>query len=313
MRDADRFLEEGRPRWAALDALLRGGISTGAEWEALSMGYRSVCADLSRARALELGEEPVRALDQLAARAHDRLYGGARRSPVDLVGYVLSGVPRQVRAHGQWVALSALLFYAPFVVCFCLGFADEALAERIVDGPTLQSMEAMYAEPPQDRGFADAAAMAGFYVANNVGIALRCFATGALGGLGSVFFLVTNGATIGTVFGHLAREGRGGNLMSFVAGHAAWELWAIVLAGAAGLRLGSALIDTGGATVRASLRAVAPALLHMVVGAAFMLLVAAAIEGFWSASPVPGGVKVVFGLSQVAVVAAWWAFGGRPR
>jgi len=43
--------------------------------------------------------------------------------------------------------------------------------------------------------------MASFYVYNNVGIAFRCFATGILFGLGSIFFLVYNGLCIGVVAG----------------------------------------------------------------------------------------------------------------
>lgn len=35
--------------------------------------------------------------------------------------------------------------------------------------------------------------MAGLYVYDNVGIALRCFALGIFGGLGSAFYLVQNG------------------------------------------------------------------------------------------------------------------------
>lgn len=313
MSDADRFVAAGRARWDALASLLDRGPRTGADWSELSRGYRTLCADLSKARGLALGEEVLRPLDALAARAHDRLYGARVRGGGDLLGYLFVEVPRQVRASGVWVALASVLFYAPFAACFAVGFASEDLATRIVDAPSLAQMEAMYAEPPSDRPAGEAAQMAGFYVYNNVGIALRCFATGALGGLGSVFFLVMNGATIGTVFGHLAREGKGGNLLSFVVGHAAWELSAIVLAGAAGLRLGWAMIDTRGLTVRASLAAVAPELAKLVAGAGFMLLVAAAIEGFWSASPVPEPIKVAFGLAQVVVVALWWLFGGRGR
>ena len=52
--------------------------------------------------------------------------------------------------------------------------------------------------------------MAGFYVWNNVGIAFRCFATGALFGLGSVFYLVYNGLVLGTIEGHLWARGMAG-------------------------------------------------------------------------------------------------------
>src|SRR5690606_34190487 len=71
------------------------------------------------------------------------------------------------------------------------------------------------------------------------------FGGGVLFGLGSVFFLVFNGLVIGTVAGHLTRIGYGETFWPFVSGHSAFELSAIVLAGAAGLRLGGALLAPG--------------------------------------------------------------------
>ena len=54
--------------------------------------------------------------------------------------------------------------------------------------------------------------MAGFYVYNNVGIALRCFALGIFGGLGSAFYLVQNGLSIGAILGYVASQGAGENI-----------------------------------------------------------------------------------------------------
>ena len=153
--------------------------------------------------------------------------------------------------------------------------------------------------------------MAGFYVQNNVGIAFRCFATGALAGLGSIFFLVYNGLIIGATFGYLGNVGLGGNLLEFTSGHSAWELTGICLSGAAGLRLGWAMIVTDGRTFVGSLRRAAPELYRLILGTAVLLLVAAAIEGFWSASPVPRPVKYGFGVVQWFIVGGWLYFGGR--
>jgi hypothetical protein len=90
-----------------------------------------------------------------------------------------------------------------------------------------------------------------------------------------------------------------------------WELTGIVVAGTAGLRLGWSLVDTGGMSRLASVRSAAPALYRMVAGAAAMLAVAAATEGFWSASPVPLPAKVAFGVVSGAIITAWLALGGR--
>ena len=153
--------------------------------------------------------------------------------------------------------------------------------------------------------------MASFYVYNNVGIAFRCFATGILFGLGSIFFLVYNGLVIGVVAGAVAAAGHGRNLFTFVIGHGAFELTAIVLSGAAGIAMGYALVAPGPRTRWGSLRAKAGDLFRMIMGAALMLLVAAFIEGFWSPSSILPQVK--WGVAGVlyALVLSYLVFAGR--
>lgn len=314
MMDRARFVAAGRPRWARLEVLLgKYTLADGASWSELSDLYRGVCADLSRARGLDDHDDVRVYLDDLAGRAHNRMYGTRRRVTVDVVRYVAQDVPAQVRASWRWVLLASALFYVPGILCMLGAYVSPEFAAQVLDEGTLSQMEEAYSVAPDDRPVGEAAMMAGFYVYNNVSIAFRCFATGVMGGLGSVFFLVYNGAVIGTVFGHLALVGNGWNLLGFVSGHSAWELTGIVVAGAGGLRMGWALIDTGGLTRTASLRRAGPELFRLVVAAALMLGVAAAIEGFWSASPVPVGAKYAFGVLQVVLVVAWLGLSGRGR
>src|SRR5262249_45524096 len=155
--------------------------------------------------------------------------------------------------------------------------ASGAFAAEVLPESMIEEMEEMYSKPSVRSG-GENVRMAGFYVNNNVGIAFRCFATGALFGLGSVVFLVYNGLLMGAVSGMLARTGQGMNLLTFCCGHSFFELTAIVISGAAGLRMGYALVSTGGRTRWGSLRRCADELVQLVSGAALMLLVAALIE-----------------------------------
>jgi uncharacterized membrane protein SpoIIM required for sporulation len=155
------------------------------------------------------------------------------------------------------------------------------------------------------------AAMTGFYVRNNVSIAFQCFATGILFALGSGYFLLFNGLVIGTVFGYVVHAGHGLNIATFVCGHSPFELTAIVIAGGAGIRMGTALIATRGRTRVGSLRSHAPDLVALVSGAAAMLVIAALIEAFWSPSSLPRTVKFVFAGSASLLVATFLALGGR--
>jgi uncharacterized membrane protein SpoIIM required for sporulation len=310
----DAFVAPRRERWDRLERLLHEGPATASEWSELAAGYRALCSDLSIARSAGMPSVVQDMLDDLAGRAHNRLYAVRPTGwGAALVRDALVGFPREVREQWRFFLLASVLFYGPFVVGSVWAAIDPSFAAAVLSEAMVEQMERMYGSDDLARGFGGDVTMAGFYVLNNVGIAFRCFATGALFGVGSIYCLVYNGLVIGTVAGHLGSVGLGGNLLSFVAGHAAWELTGVCVAGAAGLRLGWALVATGGATRAGSVRRASGAIYRLVVGAAFMLLVAAAIEGFWSASPLPFAARLVFGAVQIALVALWLTFGGRDR
>lgn len=309
--DRDAFVGQRQARWARLDRALKEPRRDAAAWSALAADYRAVCADLARGRAIGVPADVLEFLDNLAGRAHNTLYGTQRGGGLGLLRAVAVGFPQEVRAQAGFFWLATALFYGPFAVGALGSLADPAFAAAVLPESQLASMEQAYGDGDLSRGFGGDATMAGFYVMNNVGIAFRCFATGALAGLGSVFYLVYNGLMIGTVLGHLTSVGLGGNLLEFICGHSMWELTGVCTAGTAGLRLGWAMVVTDGRTVAGSLRAAGPSLYRLVLGTTVLLLVAAAIEGFWSAGPAPRPLKLVFAAVQVVIVVSWLWFGGR--
>jgi uncharacterized membrane protein SpoIIM required for sporulation len=311
-QDREAFSADRRLRWERLELLLAKQPENGEEWVELSGLYRAICADLARARTLQLPDDVVAYLDQLAARAHNAMYGARGVDRPGIVQLLAVEFPRELRRSAVFFAAASALFYGPFLLGMVASIVDPSYASGILPEDQLASMEKMYSGELSREAWQDAG-MAGFYVFNNIGIAFRCFATGALFGLGSVWYLVYNGLVIGTVFGYLLAVGRGANLLTYTAGHSPWELTGITVSGTAGLRMGWALIETRGRTRLGSLRAAGPALYRLVAGAAAMLAVAASIEGFWSASPVPVAGKVAFGLLGWVVVGGWLGFGGLPR
>jgi len=310
----DAFVAARRARWDDLERLLAEGPTTANEWSELAGAYRAICADLSIARSAGMPSDVQDVLDDLAGRAHNRLYtvrptGWGKA----LVRDALVEFPRELRAQWRFFLLATVLFYGPFVLGAVGAAVDPSFGAAVLSREMLEQLEHMYSSDDLARGFGGDVSMAGFYVLNNVGIAFRCFATGALFGVGSIYCLVYNGLVMGTIVGHLAGVGLGRNVLSFVAGHSAWELTGVCVAGTAGLRLGWALVATGGSTRAGSVRRASGTIYRLVVGAAFLLLVAAAIEGFWSAGPAPYPARLVFGSIQVFLVALWLTFGGRAR
>jgi uncharacterized membrane protein SpoIIM required for sporulation len=156
--------------------------------------------------------------------------------------------------------------------------------------------------------------MFGVYIMNNISIGLRTFASGLLAGIGTILVLILNGIGIGAAFGHLQQIGSGDPLWRFVAGHAPFELTAIVLAGGAGLRLGFNLIAPGRRTRIDALVAGGLKGARLCLGIAFMLLVAAFIEAFWSSTQsIPASVKYTVSGVLWTLVLLWLWRGGRNQ
>jgi len=312
----DAFVAARRRDWeeleAALDARAQLHEHDGATIGRVASLYRSLATDLVRARSRRYSHELTAHLDQLTSRAHNALYGARPLSVWRLARLLWTDFPRALRENARLFALSTALFVLPFAFGLVGSYGSLEFAERILPPEVLEGMARAYAEGfGGGRSEGQDATMTGFYVYNNVSIAFRCFATGALFGAGSIFFLVYNGLVTGAVAGHVMASGAGANIWTFMCGHAPFELTAIWIAGGAGLQLGHAMLVTRGLTRTASLALAAPSIVAQISGAAFMLLVAALVEGFWSPSAFAPEAKWAVSAVGSALVALWILLGGR--
>jgi uncharacterized membrane protein SpoIIM required for sporulation len=316
MRPQDEFVAARQQDWAELEQLLAAGKGMRklppASIARAAAIYRAVSSDLMRAEAAGYSPDVIALLDGLAARAHNTLYSAPPYRLRAVWELIAADFPRTLRRHGRFFALAIALFVLPGAVGFTGAVKSRAFALRILSPPMVEQMEKAYAEGfGKGREAGVNTAMAGFYVYNNVGIAFRCFATGVLFGLGSLFFLVYNGLVIGSVAGLVTAAGHGRNLLTFTCTHGAFELTAIVISATAGLVMGYALVDTRGRTRFGSLRAHARDIAYLVMGAALMLLVAAGIEAFWSPSGLPDRVKWGGAVTAYLLVICYLALAGR--
>jgi uncharacterized membrane protein SpoIIM required for sporulation len=268
--------------------------------------YRRVCEQLSLARERAYPAHLVERLQRVAADAHHLVYQqGGSLGVGALHRFLVRDFPRCVHRHRWFVGVSAALFFMPLLVTGLLVYFRPELVLAVMDAQMAEEIQWMYSPETESIGrHRDAAsdwAMFGFYIKNNIGIAFRCFAGGLFFGLGSSFFIVYNGAFIGAVGGFLTERGLAATFYSFVATHSSFELLAIVLSGAAGLRLGYALLAPGRLTRRASLVLATRETAPLVYGFTALLLIAAAVEAFWSSS------QWIAPAIKYAVAATCWA------
>ena len=319
----EQFIAARKQRWREFEKLVRVLAEGKRKRRAagnlgeLPYRYRQVCQDLALAKHRQYGRELVQRLNQLALLGHEQLHKRRRRVITELIDFVRFGFPSIVRAEAKYIWTAHALFYVPFGLMMLAGWFFPSALYAVLDPESLRNAERMYdpAINPMAEGRASESDLMMFahYIQNNIGVAFRTFAGGVLVGLGSGFFLVYNGLVIGCVFAHLTRNGLDEQLYPFVVGHGAFELTAIVFAGAAGLKVGLSILSPGRRTRTQALVQSGQVAVRIVFGATGMLLIAAFIEGFWSPSSAPSAVKYAVGAVLWLIVTLYFVFAGRTR
>jgi len=279
--------------------------------------YRRLCQSLALAADRQYSPALVDRLNRLALRGHHALYENRRRQTQRVVEFLLAGFPALVRTEWRLVLVAALLFFGPLAGLIAVLQIFPEFVHYLMTPEQIASFHEMYDPSARRLGMREADTrlmMFGFYIWNNVRIGFQTFAGGLLFGVGSIWFLATNGVIIGAVAGYLTQIGYDESFWSFVAGHSSLELLAIVLSGAAGLRLGLAVIAPGNLSRKAALVAAARPAVRMIYGAALMFFAAAFVEAFWSPlTEVPYHTKITVGIAGWVVLLAYFAFSGRAR
>lgn len=282
--------------------------------------YRRLCQHLALAEERGYSSFLIDSLQQLVLRGHQQLYRHRSQLGANVLGFILADFPRLVREEWRFVLAASLMFFGSLSGFALLVYLFPDLVYNLIPAQQVSEMRSMY-DPAAghlgreaERAASEDWVMFGFYIMHNIGIAFQTFASGLLFGLGSAFFLFFNGLMIGAVAGHLTQIGFGQTFWSFVIGHGAFELSAIALAGAAGLKLGWALIAPGRLPRAEALRVAARKSVLLIGGVMLFLLIAAFIEAYWSSKTgVAPITKYLVGALLWAMVATYLMFAGRGR
>jgi uncharacterized membrane protein SpoIIM required for sporulation len=303
--------------WQQFEDFLERPKSTAFPPEEMPARYRRLCQSLALAADRQYSPALVDRLNQLALRGHHALYQNRRRQTQRVVEFMLAGFPALVREEWRLVLAATLLFFGPLLGLIAVLLVFPEFVHYLLTPEQIASYHEMYDPASKRLGMREAdssVAMFGFYIWNNVQIGFQTFAGGLAYGVGSAWFLAANGAVIGATAGYLTEIGYTRTFWSFVAGHSSFELIAIVLSGAAGLRLGLALIAPGNLTRKAALVAAAKPAVRIMYGAALLFFIAAFVEAFWSPmTEVPYATKIAAGVAGWVLLAAYLAFAGRAR
>ena len=273
--------------------------------------YRATSADLGLARRRFPGDPLTQRLEELVGGARLLVYDTTPRAR-SLLEFASRTYWRRVRERPVALLVAAALLFVPAALAAGWSLADPGAAGGLVPAELRDATE------PGPRGTdlglsaAEEAAFSSLVLTNNIQVTFMAFAAGIAFGLGTALVLVFNGLILGAVGGLTVSAGHGDYFVELVAAHGVLELSCIVVAGAAGLRLGWAIVDPGRMARVEALVNEARRSVEIVLGTAPWLVLAGLIEGFVSRGGVAAGPVAVVGLALGGLYWALVAWRGRP-
>jgi uncharacterized membrane protein SpoIIM required for sporulation len=301
-----RWIARREPNWKRLDALLmqveKKGLKSlrSDEIRELASLYRSVAADLARARTQQVGII-VQNLQSLTTRGYNQIYQGSRRQEwLAAVEFYRWGLPAAIQQAAGYIAIATGFFLLGAIVAWWYAWQDptfitlivpEGLIKKVRDEHQLWMGSIVGVEPLASSNI----------TINNLTVSFGAIAGGITAGIYTVFLMVFNGVSIGAIATLVGQNNLAYPFWAFVFPHGSLELPAIFFAGGAGLLIARAILFPGKYRRADALKLYGSQAVQLVYAIVPMLIVAGTIEGFFSPSPlVPAPLKYLVGMGLFA-------------
>ena len=275
MREAV-FLARNRARWQTYQQ------HPTLDPDELAARFVALTDDLAYARTFYPNSPIEQDLNALAGQFHQKIYRNRRERTDRFWQFWRLELPLVVARNHRTLALAL----GVFLFCALLGAFSAALDERFVrlvlgDGYVNMTLENIRRGDPMAvyKG-QDETPMFLAITFNNVSVALKTFAGGALAGIGTAYVLFQNGVMLGAFQYFFYQKGVLLPSVLTIWIHGTLEISAIVLAGGAGFVLGRGLLLPGTYPRGASFRAAAREGMKLALGIVPVLVVAGFLEGF---------------------------------
>lgn len=320
---SQRFRQAREDDWRRLERLMdkaeKGSASklTDAEILAVPVLYRSTLSALSVARETSLDQGLIDYLETLSARAYFFVYGSRATIQDRLVAFFRTDWPAAVRGLWRETLISAALMLLGALVAGWLVMHEPEWFYAFVPADLsggrdpAASTETLRATLDGADGALGLSAFAAYLFTHNAQVALLAFALGFALCLPTGLLILYNGATLGAFFALFASRGLGFELGGWLLIHGVTELFAVILAGAAGLRIGWAVAFPGQERrLDAAVEAGRTAGIAM-GGVVVMLMFAGLLEGFGRQLIVDTGLRYAVA-AATAVIWGLYFYAPRP-
>ncbi len=325
--DLEKFVAAERPFWTELEAVLAkleadaGQRLELKQLQRLHYLYERTSADLGKLVTFASEPETRRYLENLVARAYGEIHETRekphRLAPLD---WFFHTFPQTFRRHAGafWLSV-AITMVGVFFGLGAVAFDSEAKGILLPFGHGEMDPAKRVAREEQEGGKhleGNKGKFSAQLMTHNTKVSVTAMALGMTWGIGTIVLLFYNGVILGGVVVDYVLAGQTKFLLAWLLPHGSVEIPAILIAGQAGLMLGSALIGRGSRqALRARMRAAGPDLVTLIFGVAVMLVWAGFVEAFLSQYHGPSlyAGKIAFGTVELVLLAVFLARSGLAK
>lgn len=274
------FIRQNIEKWRDMELIIEGDINATPDRQADT--YIDLTTDLAFAQTHYPNSRITLYLNDLASALHNKIYRNKREDVSRLLTFWTQEIPQTIYEARHTLLTSFIIFVVSVVIGMISQLGDDSfvrliLGDQYVD-MTLQNIErgapmAVYDSGGQTEMFLS-------ITFNNVKVSFLVFVYGVLTSLGTGFLLFQNGVMLGSFQTFFFQQDLGFESMLAIWLHGTLEIWAIIVAGAAGITLGNGWLMPGTFGRMTSFMRAARRGLKIIVGTVPVFITAAFIEGF---------------------------------
>ncbi|OZA92632.1 MAG: hypothetical protein B7X57_07605 [Erythrobacter sp. 34-65-8] len=322
---SDRFRLEREQDWARLEAMLtrieKGRLRGLSDEDVLALPtlYRTAASSLAVARETSLDAATLTYLEALVQRAWFQVYGPREGVTAWLRRFLGGDLSKAVREIWLDSCIALFVMVMGTVAGWLLVARDQEwyfslvptqFADTRVPGA---SREVLLETLKVEDSTGGLTAFAAQLFQNNAGVSILAFALGFAFGVPTLLLLVHNMAVLGAMLWLYHDAGLLLPFLAWLGVHGTTELFAILLAGAAGLHIGRKMAFPGRRSVMAAAAEAGRRGAQVMVGVVLMLVFAALLEAF-PRQLAGTETRAIVGLFMLVFwLVYFYAFHGRDR
>ena len=322
---SDRFRLEREGDWRRLDgivtALEKNRLRRVSDEDLLALPvlYRQAASSLAVARETSLDAGTLAYLESLVRRAWFQVYGPRTSLFGWLKRFIGGEWSAAVRSIWLELCIALAVMVAGTVVGWLLVARDSdwyyalvpgQFADARRPGATREMLARSLSGQEDGEGLT---VFAAYLFSNNASVSILAFALGFAFGVPTLLLLVYNMAVLGAMLWLFFDAGLGWEFAAWLSVHGTTELFAILLAGAAGLHIGRSMALPGTRSVAAAAAESGRRAAQVMAGVVLMLVVAGLLESYARQLVTDPLARAAIGGTMLAFWLAWFALMGRKR